>query len=69
MAIVCESAGVSFGDYIQKVLLDRELLTFKICLQLVEALEALASLGLVHGDIKPDNILIEGDRPVISDFG
>jgi serine/threonine protein kinase len=39
--------------------------------QLVEAIAHIASLNLVHRDIKPDNILFRADdsTPVITDFG
>lgn len=39
--------------------------------QLIDALAHLASLGLVHRDIKPDNMMFRGDHatPVITDFG
>ena len=31
-------------------------------------IQHLHSLGLIHGDIKPQNILMRGDTPVIADF-
>jgi serine/threonine protein kinase len=34
-----------------------------------DAVAAVHAAGLVHRDIKPANILLEGDRPLIADFG
>ena len=42
--------------------------TRNIAIQLCKALHVLHSLGWIHRDIKPDNVLIYGDRTVLTDF-
>jgi len=42
----------------------------KICVDLFRAIEHVHARGVVHGDIKPENVFLRGeDRPVLVDFG
>ncbi|MEM3942649.1 MAG: serine/threonine-protein kinase [Thermofilaceae archaeon] len=44
-------------------------LRLRIAVEAAEALAKLHEAGIVHGDIKPQNILLRQNHPVFSDFG
>lgn len=61
--------GLSLHDHVQEEgpLAGDDLLWFADCL--AEALEAVHSVGVLHRDVKPSNVIMEGRTPILIDFG
>ena len=60
--------GDSLDDLLQAGTLT-SVQTKEIVLQLCDALYVLHSLGKVHRDVKPENVIMTGNRAVLIDFG
>lgn len=63
--------GISLGDYIKRTKKAKRMTIFyKIFAQLASLLDNIHSLGYLHGDLKPNNIIIlPDDRVYFIDFG
>jgi len=56
----------------QRLLRERELPlddAYRIAVQVLGALEYAHTHGVIHRDVKPENILLEGDQAVVADLG
>ncbi|KAI0478145.1 kinase-like domain-containing protein [Xylaria cf. heliscus] len=64
--------GLGFDKYpvtLSKILEDKTPFNKGSCIRGIEAgVQHMHSLGLVHNDLKPANIMMDGDNPIIIDF-
>ena len=57
--MVVERLGPSLGDFIENIKVDLKLKdVVKLGIGLIEKIKELHKLGIVHCDIKPDNIML-----------
>lgn len=71
-AIVVEYAELGTLTMALKMIRPSDILKRYLCADVANGLKAIHSCGLVHGDLKPDNVLVcSGERPTakLSDFG
>ena len=58
--------GRSLDEHIGKMAQDEAL---DVVTQIANAVQVVHDVGVVHRDIKPSNVLLDGDQPVLIDFG
>jgi TolB-like protein len=61
--------GESLGDRLQREPMLPIETAISITLEVADALGYAHSLGIVHRDIKPDNIMLSGNHALVADFG
>lgn len=66
--IILPLCDCNLVEYLNKRILN-ESEKLNLIIKIVKAIDYLHSKGLYHGDIKPENILMSGDEPILTDFG
>ena len=62
--------GISLGEYINRTETFSEIQIYNIIMPILEGLKEVHENGILHRDIKPDNILIcKNKAPLLLDFG
>jgi len=61
--------GESLGDRLQREPMLPIETALSITLEVADALGYAHSLGIIHRDIKPDNIMLSGNHALVADFG
>jgi len=68
LAMITEPMDTSLDRVIKSdIMSDRE--KWRVCERAADGLKYLHSRGIIHGDIKPSNILVRGDDIKLCDFG
>lgn len=66
--MIMEYIEINLMELIEKEEIDMNLIK-RYSLQLFNAIKYIHSFGILHGDIKPDNILVKGEDIKLIDFG
>ena len=68
VTIIMENYGIDLHEYLCDIQLSEEI-KFDLSVQLLEAVNYIHHIEILHGDIKPQNILIKNDKLKLADFG
>lgn len=69
ITILMELCEGSLQDHLSEGFCHGEENFLVTCIGILEGLTAIHSTGTIFGDLKPDNILVQGDRLLFADFG